>query len=249
MRDAWWDLVHGSSCCACGRPGRVLCPACDAALPRLAVPVRPDPAPEGLAPCFAAGAYADPLRTMILRHKEEGAHALAGPLGRALGGVVEDLLVAAGDGVGAVLVPVPSAPATVRARGQDPLLRITRVAAASVRRTRPARVARALRLWRPVADQAGLDRVARASNLRDTMAVRPRERSRLGHRAATGARDLVVVCDDVLTTGATAREAQRALEDAGVRCDAVVTVAATVRRLTSRSDSGGMREDFAESLP
>jgi predicted amidophosphoribosyltransferase len=77
-----------------------------------------------------------------------------------------------------------------------------------------------------VADQAGLDAGQRQANLAGSMTSPAR-----AVRRQAGRRAHIVVCDDVITTGATAREAQRALEAVGVPVLAIAAVAATVRRL------------------
>jgi predicted amidophosphoribosyltransferase len=226
MLDDWLDLVLGGACVVCGRPGRLLCPPCRDGLPWAVRLVRPDPCPVGLAPSFAAAEYADPVRRMILLHKERGVYPLAGPLGEALARAVSAGMQRAGR---TVLVPVPSRPSVVRARGHDPMMRIARVAAGRVRSGgADVVVAPLLRQRDLVADQAGLTAVERAANLADRMAVHPRRLRRLAH---AGAPVTVVVCDDVLTTGSTAREAQRALEAVGLGVAAVCCVAATRRRL------------------
>ncbi len=229
LSDAGRDLVLGSTCVACEAPGRPLCRTCEAALPTRGRLAWPSPAPPGLAPPFAAGAYDGALKAMVNQHKEHAVFALATPLGRVLADVVRDLLarLIGGplDGIGPVrLVPVPSRPPVVRARGHDPLLRVTRAAARRLRRHGvDARVSRLLVSRSPVADQSTLGAQARAANLAGSMSCR---------RAAVGP-ELVVV-DDVLTTGATAREAQRALEHAGLAVLGIATVAATRKRSAGR---------------
>lgn len=230
VRDAFSDLLLGGRCAGCGRPGRVLCPDCTEGLPRGGHPVRPDPAPPGLPPVLAAGEYADPLRRLVLAHKERQAFGLTAPLGRVLATVLEDLLGAAGL---VALVPVPSAPAATRRRGHDPVLRMVRAAGrALAARHRTVTVARLLRVARPVADQAGLDAEARAANLAGRLAVRAGAQAAL---ARSGRPVLVLLCDDVVTTGATLAEAQRALRAVGVPAAAAATLAATRKRVTSGS--------------
>jgi orotate phosphoribosyltransferase len=68
----------------------------------------------------------------------------------------------------------------------------------------------------------------------------------LRHLGTVRPRARLVVCDDVITTGATAREAQRALETVGLHVAAIAAVAATQRRHREagpgkHSDSSGLR--------
>jgi predicted amidophosphoribosyltransferase len=110
------------------------------------------------------------------------------------------------------------------------MLRVVRRAAIVLRRMGvQAVVTRLLDSRAVVRDQAGLDAEERGSNLRESMRCRP-ERARRHLRQRPGAALLVV--DDVLTTGSTAREAQRALESAGLDVHGVAAVAATRRRST-----------------
>ena len=225
MWDTALDLVVGSACAACGRPGRALCRCCRHALPRRGTVCFPTPCPDGLAVPWAAGEYADPLKAIINVHKEHQALALARPLGEVLAAVVRDLATGSGLGTGPVLlVPVPSRREVVRRRGHDPMLRVARVAASRLRRTGiRASVGRALLPVTRVEDQAGLSAERRMRNLHGAL------RSR---RAAAAGSPPAVIVDDVLTTGATAREAQRALCTAGFEVVGIATVAATRRRST-----------------
>jgi len=224
--DDWLDLTLGGACVSCGAPGRLLCPACRGALPVDARRVVPEPCPAGLVPAFAAAEYADPVRRMILLHKERRVFALAQPLGLTLVAPVRAGLVSGGR---TLLVPVPSRPAVVRARGHDPVLRMVRVAAVALRAGgADVVVCRLLRQRDVVADQAGLTAQERAVNLAGRMVVRAGGLRRI---ARTGRPVTAVVCDDVITTGSTAREAQRALEDVGLPVAAIGCVAATRKRV------------------
>ncbi len=215
------DLVLGGRCVGCGRGGRALCRACAAALPDLPHPAWPTPTPAGLAPPWAGAPYDGAVRAMVIAHKERRVFALCRPLGLLLAGAAEALA----DGP-VLLVPVPSRPGTARARGHDPTYALTRSATAVLRRSGYAATAARLLVSRGgVLDQAGLDAAARARNLGGSMFCPTSSVRRLA-----GRRLRVVVCDDVLTTGATAREAQRALEAAGLEVAGIATAAATVRR-------------------
>ena len=229
LRDAMADLLRGSACLGCARGGPPLCRTCAGGLHTEPAPAWPSPTPPGLVTPYAAGEYDGLLRDLLLAHKERAVLSLAEPLGRLLAGSVAAALPSAG---AVVLVPVPSRRAAVRARGHDPTWSLTRAAAAHLRHDgRDVVGHRLLAVRGSLLDQAGLTAQQRSANLAGSLHCPSSALRRLSRRRR---RAHVVVVDDVITTGATAREAQRALEASGVRPRAVAVVAATRRRLSSR---------------
>ena len=228
LLDGSLDLLLGASCVGCGRPGRLLCRGCAALLPRDARPCWPVPPPPGLVTPWAAGEYAGATRAMVVGHKEHRLLALRAPLAGQLSHAVAAALRELPPGP-TVLVPVPSRPASVRGRGHDPTASITAGAGRLLRaRGHDVLTTPMLRTRPGVVDQAGLGAAERAANLAGSMHCPPEALRRLAVRRR---RARLVVCDDVLTTGATAREAQRALEAVGLQVVAIAAVAATRRRI------------------
>lgn len=224
------DLLLPRTCAGCGVPGAVLCARCAAELarPRTASPRR---FPWGFPPTVAAGAYAGPVRPAVLEFKERGRAELAVPLGAALALAVAAVVSAVPGPVTrpVALVPVPSSRAGLRARGRDHVRELTGRAVAELRVAGvPAAEARLLRRRGRVRDSAGLSAVERRANLAGTF-------QRVPARVPPAA--LLVLVDDVVTTGATLAEAAAALAHGGSGSGALVLAAVVAATPRTASES------------
>lgn len=206
------DLVLPLQCGGCGAPATRWCSACATELvvksdePHVLKP-RVDPQ----APVFALGSYAGARRQAILAMKEHGRRDLVAPLARALAIGVHRLLCWGMIDTPLTIVPAPTRRSAARERGGDPVTRMARVAVAG---HPDITVVQALRLRALARDSVGLGTSARERNITGRVVLR----GRLGTE--------VLIVDDIVTTGTTARESVRVLRGAGVRVAAVLAVAA-----------------------
>lgn len=155
--------------------------------------------------------YEGVVKDIILVYKYKGFEVLAGALGdfiiRNLGG--EDDLWS---GLEAI-VPVPLHPAKERNRGFNQAGLLARRLS---QRTKVPLVSRRLVKVRPTSAQTSLEARDREINLRGAFRVR---------KPAGLAGKVVLLVDDVYTTGSTLRECSRALRQAGVKEVRAVTLA------------------------
>lgn len=207
------------ACAACGEPawdGGGLCPLCAALLPptvprclRCARPVGPfanrspclwcTDEPTGLDGALAAYAYRGVARELVLGLKFRARFEAAAILGRALAATVREAEVP-----GDLIVPVPLSRRRRRRRGYDQALLL----AQQVRDALDlACDPRALVRRRDTPPQSTLPRSRRFRGPRGAFSAR---RSRVRGRS-------ILLVDDVLTSGGTARACATALRRAGAR--------------------------------
>ncbi len=231
------DWLLPPACPLCGnllreRPIPPACPACRAAIPPIPSPRCPfceEPFlteagsdhlceaclryPPPFAWCCSLGGYEDLLRSAVQRFKYQGAVGLDHCLGGLLS---ERLRCRITEFAPDLLVPVPLHRHRLRQRTYNQSLLLARVLGRQWRRPVAARM---LERIRATPSQQGLSAEERRRNLQGAFAVR---------QPLHGIRVLLI--DDVLTTGATARECTATLLQAGAETVAVA-VLARARRL------------------
>jgi ComF family protein len=232
--DAILAVVLSPSCAVCDRlleqPTRgPVCPACWASILPLTPPLCDqcgDPLPTWraisvpLARCprcrrasrvvaraRAIGAYDGALRAVVHALKYQGRRSLARPLGRLMRVRGADVLEGA-----TCVVPIPLHPSRRRQRGFNQ--------AKDLARFLQLPVVPAVRRIRATATQTDLPAAQRHRNVRDAFAVTRATASLVGA--------IVVLVDDVSTTGATLEACARVLKEAGVKEVRALTAARVV---------------------
>ncbi len=232
------DLFLPPACALCGKTlasaaEPQLCPTCLSDIPplgpascrRCALPYPAENGSDHLCqscllqpPPFArvvtAGIYDRALRQAIHRFKFDGAIGLDRPLAHLLARVLGEAPENAFD----LLVPVPLHPARLRHRTYNQSLLLGRELS---RLTGLPLRSELLRRLRPTPPQQGLDAEERRRNLRGAFAA---------PKPLHGQR--ILLLDDVLTTGATARECSSVLLDAGASEVSVAVLARAPRHFS-----------------
>jgi ComF family protein len=213
--------TRGPVCGACWRSilplTPPLCDRCGDSLPSwraISVPSQHCPrcrrARRAIDRARAIGEYDGALRAIIHALKYEGRRSLARPLAALLRQRGADMLIGA-----QYAIPVPLHPSRIRQRGFNQ--------AADLARHVGLPLCTALARRRKTATQTGLPAGQRHRNVRDAFAI-----TRAG-RALSGS--IVVLIDDVSTTGATLDACARVLKDAGVTEVRALTAARVVAPL------------------
>jgi predicted amidophosphoribosyltransferase len=209
------DLVLPLECGGCGAPSIRWCDVCAQALSVAAdEPHVVSPRVDPQVPVFALGRYAGARRHAILAMKERGRGDLVAPLARALAVGVHRLLCWGMVETPLTIVPAPTRRSAARRRGGDP---VRRLAVAAVAGHPGITVVQALRIKALARDSVGLGTSARERNITGRVVLRG---------ALLRSDNEVLLVDDIVTTGATARESVRILRAAGMRVAAVLTLAA-----------------------
>ena len=227
------DLIAPERCGSCGAEGALFCVDCRTMLLESGATPLHQP-PQGVRAAATVGPYANGLDVAVRTLKFHGVPRLARPLGAALAApiaaVAAPWLAAASADAAPILVPTPTDPARRRERGFDHALLLANAAGEAT----GLRVVELLERTRAVEPLHGLGRSDRRRALDQAIAVRTSAnlRAQVDHAA------LIILVDDIWTSGATFEAAAQALTVAGWQQVAAVAVARDPLRARPAASTG-----------
>ena len=236
--DVCWSefpLQTGPACARCGDSLPTLAPASLQSLTGLCRACRMAPPPFVRAVSY--GPYQDPMRAAIHALKYDRLHPAARRLGRMLALAIAKL---AGEAPSEMLVvPVPLHRSKFAQRGFNQARSLAAHALDALRSTHPEwrlkLASSTLMRLRATESQAGLGPRLRRLNVRGAFQVSNPANVIMKH---------ILLVDDILTTGATARAAAQALLEAGAASVWVATLARANRSNDSRDFIPSSRDSF-----
>ncbi len=125
------------------------------------------------------------------------------------------------------LIPIPSSPSANRKRGFRHAQRLSTELARALRgeRSGEVQVVEVLRINRKIVDQSTLNKLERIQNISGAHSLNPRiDLDRLGSRMST-----IYLVDDLVTTGSTVLEGERALKEVGISVQGVLCAGVSPR--------------------
>ena len=208
------DILFPSACVACGihlSRGMLICGACEAGVPRnrtffcsVCLARLPDGKlychPRGSLLCAATDYREDAVRELILALKFKSARAAAEPLARMLAACLRELGATSPD---AVMIPIPLSRERERKRGFNQAELIAQLVKRELGTALAPHVLRRTRNTKPQSDIR--NHRERTENVRDAFSLVDAE-------AVHGR--MIILIDDVRTSGATLAEAVEALRSA-----------------------------------
>ena len=205
-------------CVLCGKPPVQICASCRSTVPvRPRSVIRPD-----LLPGLAVADYAGAPKQLVHSLKVLGSGPVVRLMALHMAAHLAEQPAGKFEGQHILLVPAPSRKSAIAQRGFVPAALLAKSVARQLRKLGiPAQQIGMLRMNSKVADQTGLNRQQRSQNLAGAMYCKTKPVAAfLNHR--------LVLVDDVVTTGATLREMNRCLSEAGWQPVSFLTFAETL---------------------
>lgn len=208
--EQWLDAFAPTSCVSCKSPGSYLCSDC-----RLEVQLQPRRVVRSELEGVALTDFSGVAASIVVAFKDQGRTILKTWLAEALAEAIRWGFATEHQAFHDLeLVCLPSTNEAFRRRGYRPNDILTRALSRQIALPfRPSTISYS----RQLKDQRGLNLTQRYDNL-------------VGSMTALRAPRRAILVDDVITTGASLREAARALREAGCQVEGFVVFAETLRR-------------------